>query len=202
MLHDLVFERDTLPRAAIPEGNPTVTPSDYLICPVSYANDEPIDEILAAARLTPRLSWRLTGRAPARVRDRAPHNVEFTGFVEPAAYDEMLRRSLGVVALTTRKHTMQRAGYEAFSAGVPLLTSDFPELREFHAHSACYARPQARAIAAAAHELVARRDDLVRALIGLRPQRIAAQRTALDEVRHALHGARGRLPDDAPERHP
>lgn len=168
--------------AAAPAGRP----DGSLLCPLSYANDEPVEEILAAAALTPGIEWRLTGRAPAAVRAAAPANVTFTGFVGDAEYAALLDGCLGVVALTTRAHTMQRAGYEALCAGVPQITSDFAELREFYADSALFVRPGAAAIAAAAEELRGRRGELVAALGRVRSLRIGEQDAAIGAVAAAL----------------
>lgn len=187
--------RDECERAGVPAivlhdvigaGHEASAPGSYLLCPVSYANDEPIAEILAAARLTPHVEWRLTGKAPAAVRESAPDNVVFTGFVDDASYAELLRGALGVVALTTRPHTMQRAGYEAFSAGVPQITSDFAELREFYADSALFVSAVPETIAAAADTLAEQRASLVAALRRVREGRTREQRSALSDIRQAL----------------
>ncbi len=171
---------------AIGEAEPPREHSGFLLCPLSYANDEPVAEILAAAALTPDIEWRLTGRAPEPVVAAAPPNVTFTGFVSDVEYSELVRASLAVVALTTRARTMQRAGYEAFSAGVPHITSDFPELREFYAESGVFAVPAAHAIVAAVRDLAERRAALVAALVRVRAIRIGEQRRDLDAVRAAL----------------
>ncbi|MHA3683350.1 glycosyltransferase [Leucobacter sp. HY1908] len=191
VLHDLIVER--APQSA----------QHYLLCPVSYANDEPISEILKAARLTPDVEWRLTGSAPAAVRSAAPSNVSFTGFLDADEFDRSLAESAGVVALTTRPHTMQRAGYEAFNTAVPQITSDFPELRDFYRDSAVYATADAQSIAAAARELLNRRASLVERILALRPQRVAEQQAALATVHQFLNtGAPLRATSHQSERRP
>ena len=171
---------------AIGDADPPSEHAGFLLCPLSYANDEPVAEILAAAALTPEVEWRLTGRAPDAVAAAAPANVVFTGFVSDDEYAELVRASLGVVALTTRAHTMQRAGYEAFSAGVPHITSDFPELRDFYGESGVLTAPSAAAIAAAVRDLTERRAALVAALVRVRAIRIEEQQRGLNAVRSAL----------------
>lgn len=171
---------------AIAHDVQTSAPENYLLCPLSYANDEPVTEILAAAAQTPELEWRLTGRAPAAVTAAAPANVTFTGFVSERDYDALLQGSLGVVALTTRAHTMQRAGYEAFGAGVPHITSDFPELRGFYEDSAVFTTPSTDSIVPAVRDFVERRAELVEALARVRAARIDEQVSGLRAVRGAL----------------
>ncbi|MGO2140240.1 MAG: glycosyltransferase family protein [Leucobacter sp.] len=176
--------------AAAAAASPVARPGAYVLCPLSYANDEPVAAILAAAALTPETEWKLTGKAPAPVVSAAPPNVRFTGFVSEAEYAALVRGALGVVALTTRAHTMQRAGYEAFGAGVPQLTSDFPELRGFYGDSALYTAPEAEQIADGVRELAAQREDLVAAMGAVWPDRAREQRAGLQAVREAL-GAGG-----------
>ncbi|SJN11875.1 Glycosyltransferase [Leucobacter sp. 7(1)] len=177
VLHDVVQDRDALPHTG------------ELLCPLSYANDEPVPEILAAARLTPELRWTLTGRAPDAVRAAAPGNVRFTGFVAPEEFDRLTRSSGAVIALTTRPHTMQRAGYEALHAGVPHVTSDFPELREFYGDAAAYTAPDGAAIAAAARSVLQDRDLFAERTRLLRAQRRAEQRPVLVQLTAALAAA-------------
>lgn len=111
-----------------------------IVCPLSYSNDEPIDAILATARTMPETHWTLTGSPPEEVVEKAPSNVTFSGFLADDAYGELIRAATLVVALTNRRDTMQRAGYEALMRGVPVVTSDFDVLREFFEGAAVYAR--------------------------------------------------------------
>lgn len=175
VLHDVIEQHD-----------PPAEHGPYVLLPLSYANDEPVVEILEAARQVPEIEWRLTGRAPDAVRAAAPENVTFTGFVDDAEYASLMAGALGVVALTTRPHTMQRAGYEAFSLGVPQVTSDFPELREFYADSARYADPASASIAEAVRGLMVDRDTLTSRLLRVRAHRVGEQRHALEQLRLVL----------------
>ncbi|WP_084985331.1 glycosyltransferase [Prescottella equi] len=115
---------------------------DVVLCPLSYANDEPVSEIIEAARLCPDLDFVLTGNAPKSVREKAPSNVRFSGHVSAKEYQDLMANSLLVVAMTNRDHTMQRAGYEALMAGKPQVTADFSVLREYLGPAALYARPE------------------------------------------------------------
>lgn len=109
-----------------------------IVCPVSYSNDEPIGAILDAAGALPHTQWVLTGRAPDAVVKNAPDNIKFTGFVSDEEYNRLIGEAGVVVALTNRKDTMQRAGYEAILHGVPVVTSDFDVLCNFFEEAALY----------------------------------------------------------------
>jgi glycosyltransferase involved in cell wall biosynthesis len=103
----------------------------------------------------------LTGRPPNSIRDQAPSNVTFTGYLSNRDYDQLLNRSDVVMALTTRELTMQRAGYEAFMAGKPQVTSAFTPLKDFYEDCAVYVEPaEAGSIAAGVREALQRTDEL------------------------------------------
>ncbi len=132
-----------------------------VVCPLSYANDEPVAGLLEAARLSPDVNFFLTGRPPNSIRAQAPSNVTFTGYLSNGDYDQLLNRSDVVMALTTRDLTMQRAGYEAFMAGKPQVTSGFTTLKDFYEDCAVYVEPaEPGSIAAGVREALQRTDEL------------------------------------------
>lgn len=133
VLHDVLVDRRS--------GKSCVRADSYILCPLSYANDEPIDALIEAAHRIPERTFIFTGKAPNWVRESAPKNVSFPGFVDAQEYDRLVRDCLAVVAVTDRDHTMQRAGYEALMEGKPQVTAHFPVLREFLEKAAEYADP-------------------------------------------------------------
>ena len=149
VLHDVLAAPDgdeNLPDAIVP--TPTV------VCPLSYANDEPVDELIEAARLTPEINYILTGAPPVKVVDVAPSNVTFVGYLDHDDYWRTIRTSWGVVALTTRDHTMQRAGYEALICEKAVLTSKFRVLTDFFEDAAVYSDADAPSIAAGVRRMI------------------------------------------------
>ncbi|WP_186628654.1 glycosyltransferase [Rhodococcus sp. BP22] len=120
--------------------------TNQVLVPLSYANDEPLQKILEAASLSPELQWYLTGKAPQTVKGHAPRNVIFTGYLDAAEYDELVRTSTVLIALTNRPHTMQRAAYEALAAATPLVTSNYEELRSYFGTSAYYTSNESSSI--------------------------------------------------------
>jgi glycosyltransferase involved in cell wall biosynthesis len=98
----------------------------------SFAKDEPLDEVLAAAACLANVHFYVTGKqelAPPGMLARAPANVRFTGFLPDATYYALLNGAHAVLCLTTRDHTMQRGACEALSLGRPIITSDWPQLK-------------------------------------------------------------------------
>jgi glycosyltransferase involved in cell wall biosynthesis len=99
----------------------------------SFAFDEPVEAVLAAARTLPEISFYVTGRksrADPLLLSTAPANVFFTDFLPDEQYYGLLQESDAVMCLTTRDHTMQRGACEALSLGTPIITSDWPLLRD------------------------------------------------------------------------
>jgi glycosyltransferase involved in cell wall biosynthesis len=56
--------------------------------------------------------------------------VTLTGFLEAAAFGQLLRDADAVIALTTGSQTMLRGAYEAIYHGTPVIISDSELLRQ------------------------------------------------------------------------
>ncbi|MGY1752137.1 hypothetical protein [Blastococcus sp. SYSU D01042] len=167
-----------------PEPGPGSPGERNILCPLSFASDEPVDEILGAARAMPDTQWWITGRAPVGLE--IPPNVRLTGYVSDSRFWDLMGRANVVLALTTRPHTMQRAGYEALMRLRPLVTSDHLVLREFHGDSALYTAPTAPDIAAAVTRALQDETDMVQ-----RSERVLSRRTG--EQEKSLEGIREHL---------
>lgn len=183
VLHDPL---ETFSTEVPPLKTKGVRPNSYVLFPVTYARDEPINAVLDAARLAPELTFVLTGLAPEHIRIAAPSNVHFSGFVSEEDFLSLLRNAGAVGALTTRSQTMQRAAYEALSANVPLITSRTDVLAEYFGDAAVYAKPEAQSISAAAREAVAGREELRSRLADLKRTRIREQENALARIQEWL----------------
>jgi glycosyltransferase involved in cell wall biosynthesis len=99
----------------------------------TWGFDEPVAEVLEAAAELPDTTFHVTGRIDraAAYADRTPPNVRFTGFLSEGTYNALLASSDAVMCLTTRDHTMQNGACEAMAVGTPIVTSDWPILREY-----------------------------------------------------------------------
>lgn len=120
-----------------------------------FASDEPFEEVIAAAALRPGVDVTVTGElaaCPAALRDRAPGNVTFAGFLGPKRYRAALEACDVVISLTTEPESVMRAAYEATYIGRPLVVSDWPVAREVFPH-AVHVRNEAVSIAGALDEL-------------------------------------------------
>ncbi len=102
----------------------------------SFNSDEPIEEVLSALALLQKKNVFLyiSGnykKLDKSIRDNAPSNVIFTGFLSYEEFVNLLYAVDVVMALTTATHCMLCGCYEAVSADKPLITSKQKELQDY-----------------------------------------------------------------------
>lgn len=156
----------------------------YVLLPVTYAYDEPIDELLEAAQIVSDLTWIFTGRAPSNVVSKAPRNVIFPGFVSNNDYIRLLQNATIVVAPTTAENTMQRAGYEALSYCVPLVTTKTKVLMEYFEDAAVYASISGASFAKSVRKASDRQALMKNKLQELYQTKLASQTTAIQDLQN------------------
>jgi hypothetical protein len=147
-----------MPERALP-GCPTV-----LFVGVFDA-DEPVAEVVEAAHRCSSLRVRITGdlrKCPPGLLEKAPANVEFTGYLPADAYRKAVEQADIVLALTSESTSVMRAAYEAVYARRPLVISDWPQLRRLFPY-AVHVANDAAGIAAGLQEAVRRHAELARA---------------------------------------
>ena len=126
----------------IPQSKPFPLSGPFNITVINtFSPDEPVGEILAAARTLPDVNFYITGN-PARANKEHlanhPENVHFTGFLPDDEYFGLLLGVQAVMVLTTVDHTMQLGASEALSLGKPIITSDWPMLRDYFSKGTVY----------------------------------------------------------------
>jgi glycosyltransferase involved in cell wall biosynthesis len=176
LLADVPFEFES----AGGRGHPGTAASDprmdgpLVVMVSTFSRDEPLVEVLEAARQLPRVRFSVTGsltRAHKSILVRAPLNVTFTDFLPDPEYLALLGRADAVLALTTRDHTLQRGAYEALALGRPVVTSSWPLLREVFCRGAVHTDNDADSIARAIASALSHRDELAREALQLRERR-------------------------------
>lgn len=122
-----------------PDEYPEGTPYDFVegafnvvfVC--TFSVDEPVENVLEAARMLPDVHIYITGnykRAPQYLENK-PDNVTFTGYIDHEEFIGLLRGTDVIMDLTTQDSTVLMGGYEAISLEKPLVTSDWPILRQY-----------------------------------------------------------------------
>jgi glycosyltransferase involved in cell wall biosynthesis len=129
-------------------GAPALPPGPNVAVVNTWARDEPLREVLEAARELPGVTFHVTGRNDrvAQLDPPPAPNVHFTGFLAEADYHALLRAADAVVCLTTRNHTMQNGACEALAHGTPIVTSDWPVLRDYFSAGAAHVDNSAEGI--------------------------------------------------------
>ena len=135
-----VILRDPLPVIEIPEGIRTVGGLDlendiYTIIPCSMAPDEPLEELFQAIGSVPESKFVFTwfeDRVPAHLKDSAPDNVVFTGFLDEPEFNALYANANAAIVLTTREGTQPSGASEAISLGIPLVISSISTTRRLY----------------------------------------------------------------------
>jgi hypothetical protein len=178
-----------------PAGMPYPVQHPFNVVMVSsWAPDEPLDEVIAAARRLPEIGIYVTGdpvqgfkRLPADL----PPNVYLTGFLSDDAYYGLLRSVQAVMALTMEDHTNQRGACEGVWLNQPILTSDWPVLRQTFHRGTVHVDNTAEGIYAGLRKL---RDDHARLcaeIAGLQAERRAQWEAFMAQLADLIGGRRG-----------
>jgi len=158
----------------------------------SFDGNEPVGVVLAAAAMLPEVEFRLTGdprRVPPAVRERAPANVTFTGWL---AYPDFLGELMAahvVGVFSTDPNIMNRAAFEAVGLGRPLVLSDLAGLRRRFGEAAVMCPNEAGAMAAALRQALLQQEGLALRSAGLGPRLRAQHAGALARLRVLLDGS-------------
>lgn len=180
--HGLVRELQHDHSTCIESVLPASADCDFVLVPLTYSRDEPVAELLAAARLTPEVTWVLTGRAPFEVRDKASNNVVFTGFVSNVEYRTLRHHASAVLALTKQPSTMQSAGYEAIATATPLVTVPHAVLRDYFGESALYSPLTPSALHNSVVRILDEKDVWGQRMSALRDEIIGTQHEPSEEI--------------------
>lgn len=133
-------------------GHFPITASFSAAAACSFNHDEPVAELVDAARRMPHVQLFITGdaeRMARSLRASLPPNVILTGFLSTGDYGALFSGVDVVIALTTRPATMLRSAYEAIYAGTPVIVSDSDVLRAAFPMGAVHVVNDGPAIAAA-----------------------------------------------------
>lgn len=180
---------DDLPDVAQAALRPR-SPRPRVVIAGSLDSNEPVDAVLAAAGRLPEVEFRLTGdprRVPPAVRERAPGNVTFTGWL---AYPEFLGELMAahiVGVFSTDRHIMNRAAFEAVGLGRPLVLSDLAGLRRRFGEAALMCPNDPAAMAAALMHALRDEDNLAQRSAGLGPRLRAQHDRAIATLRDLLN---------------
>jgi len=182
---------DRLPTAPIAPKSVPLTDELQVMVVATYAADEPIAEILDAAReLGAGYRFSFTGnpkKLPAEQRDRAPANVRFTGFIPEHDYWVLMADSHVMLDLTLKPNCLVCGAYEALALQKPMVLTGNPATRDLFDKVALFPASERGAdIAATLRELRTRYDALLPLLVAEGPLFTQRWNTAAASLRDAL----------------
>lgn len=123
---------DPLPRLGAATGATRPAPSlgapplPTVVAVTGWGDDEPLEALVEAAQGRP---WQLVLTGRPRRPLATPPNVRLAGFLEDAAYVELLSGADAVVVLTRRDDTLLSGGWEAIALERPLVLSGTAAIR-------------------------------------------------------------------------
>lgn len=121
------------PPITIPSDQPNDVPKFDVLYVSVFAADEPIWPVVDAAKLQPEVKYAITGdlsRAPARLREAAPPNLQLLGFLPLEEFYKYVAASQVIVSLSTSLDSVMRSAYEATYGEKPLITSSHEHLKQ------------------------------------------------------------------------
>jgi glycosyltransferase involved in cell wall biosynthesis len=152
----------------------------------SFASDEPIEEVIEAAKiLAETTNFYVTGdasRLPSRKLlewQQTAKNVIFTGFLNQHEYVTLLKKVDAIMVLTRRHHNMLSGAHEALALEKPLITSDWPPLRKYFSAGTAYVNNSVKEIVTAVKHVQLEKDQMKEQMRLLRQRK-------LDEWEHKL----------------
>lgn len=118
-----------------PQGDHFPLGEEFNVAVIStFHRDEPLDVLFDAARCLRDVRFYITGnskRIPQHLLKRKPDNCSLTGYLSNNQYVGLLRAVDVIMDLTNQNDTVLMGCFEAVSLGKPLITSDWPVLREY-----------------------------------------------------------------------
>lgn len=174
---------------------PDLEPGTHVLAVNTFNFDEPLAEVIAAARRLPDVTFHVTGRVeahPEQVPADTPPNLRFTGYLADEDYFALMKDADAVMCLTTRNHTMQRGACEALSMGRPIITSDWPLLREYFHQGTIHVDNTALSIAEAVGSLKEEQPRLEKEIAEMRQWQLEQWRQARDRLTDLIEGPRRR----------
>ena len=160
----------------------------------TFASDEPLHEVLAAASGLEDVTFYVTGdtnRPGATIPATIPENVRFTGYLPDDSYYSLLKATGAVMCLTKRDHTMQRGACEALSLGKPIITSRWPLLEDYFHKGTVHVDNSSTGIRAGVAEMVAHHDRYQREIVDLSQDQQREWEAAMTLMANLLGGGFG-----------
>jgi glycosyltransferase involved in cell wall biosynthesis len=164
----------------------------------SFASDEPIEEVIGAAKiLAETTTFYITGDR-SRVASRrlsewkqTANNVTFTGFLNQRDYISLLKKVDAVMVLTNRHYNMLSGAHEALALEKPLITSDWAPLRKYFSAGTTYVNNSVKEIVNAVKYVQLEKDQMKEEMRALKQQKLDEWERKVSEFKeHFIEGSK------------
>ncbi|RUT05575.1 hypothetical protein DSM106972_035820 [Dulcicalothrix desertica PCC 7102] len=140
-----------------------------ILCPCSFNYDEPIQTVLDAARLTPEITYVLTGKVERAkgIHDLSciPTNIKFPGFLSQSEFDNLLCNADAILGLTKLDGIQLSVANEAVGAAKPMILANTHILKKLFYKGAIYVDAiDSNSIAQGCKEALLRKNELTQAV--------------------------------------
>jgi glycosyltransferase involved in cell wall biosynthesis len=184
-----IFLPDGLPDLSEASGT-TGSEGDPRVAVIStMAYDEPIGELFEAARLSPQVTYYVTGnpaRASRKLIENKPENVVLTGFLHGSIYKGLLHNTDSIMILSTMPNTLCCGAFEALSLAKPTILSDLPEHRRLFSHGFILVDNTPEDIARGVELSLSDRPTYMHKAALLRAEYLSARQPKLDKLKSLL----------------
>ena len=186
-----LFLMDGLPALSPPGGTVGSEGESRVAVIGSFAADEPVVEIFAAAQLLPEVRFYFSGdpgRMTADQLSQKPENVVLAGFLPDSVYSGLLKNVHGLVVLTKEPNVLNCGAYEALAVAKPIVVSDWPQMRRRFTSGFIFVKNTPEAIASGIKTMLSEQEALVEKIITMRSELIASRRPVVEDIIDLLTG--------------
>lgn len=167
-------------------------PHPWVLCPCSFNRDEPIEELIEAARLVPDLTFVITGNISRsqgiHELNDIPDNLKLPGFLPLCFFNGLLLNTDAVLGLTKLDGIQLSAAVEATGIEKPMVLSNTSLLKKLFYKGAIYVDSNdPTSIAAGCQQVIIERDGLLKEVAELKEERNALWSNQAAKIDALLH---------------
>ncbi len=150
-----------------------LTPQNYVLFPCSFSSDEPIDDLLDAARQLPEVrivaTW-FSERLSTKTRRSLPANVLLTGYLPTADFNHLFANAGAALVLTKQEDVQLSGMQEAMAFDVPAIVTDLKTTRYLYKDYPVYVKNDPESIIEGIRYALQNRQILERRMRDLRAE--------------------------------
>ena len=155
----------------------------------SFAEDEPLEEVLKAAAELSDIKFFITGDSANiyhRQLSKKSPNIFFTGFLHYVDYVHLIQQVDAIMDLTTSGRTMVTGAYEAVALGLPLITSNSDPLKRYFNKGTIHVNNTQNDIKRAIRIAQERKEELKKEMRELRSERLNEYEKKISNLKNFL----------------